>query len=50
MKKFFATLLVVCMLMTMASFPATAAVQNPYRVKIFTMGDSFTAGICEPNA
>ena len=50
MKKVFALVLVVCMMLTLASFPATAATTNPKRVKIFTMGDSFTAGICEPNA
>ena len=50
MKKILAIALVVCMMMTFASFPASAATTNPKRVKIFTMGDSFTAGICEPNA
>ena len=50
MKKILAIALVVCMMMTFASFPASAAAKNPKRVKIFTMGDSFTAGINSPNA
>ena len=50
MKKVLATVLVLCMLLTCASFPAMAETTNPYRVKIFTMGDSFTQGVIEPNA
>ena len=50
MKKVLATVLVLCMLLTCASFPATAETTNPYRVKIFTMGDSFTQGVIEQNA
>jgi len=50
MKKIFASVLALCMLMTFASFPAMAETTNPHRVKIFTIGDSFTEGICEPNA
>ena len=50
MKKVLATVLVLCMLLTCASFPAMAETTNPYRVKIFTMGDSFTEGVIEPNA
>ena len=50
MKKLLSLMLILAMLLTMASFPATAASTNTKRVKIFTMGDSLTAGICEPNA
>ena len=43
-------MLVLAILFTMASFPATAAAKNPKRVKIFTTGDSLTAGVWYPNA
>ena len=49
-RKILATVLICALMLTMASFPAMAETTNPYRVKIFTMGDSFTQGVIEPNA
>ena len=50
MKKLLSMMLVAAMLFTMTSFTVSAAAKNPKRVKIFTMGDSFTAGVNSPNA
>ncbi len=50
-KKLIACVLTLCMTASIASFPAMADdATYPTRVKVFTMGDSFTQGVIEPNA